>query len=351
MKVVFLYSEPMPNVITVIKALIRIYSAEIHVVYWDRKKQTPFTVNGIDGVTFYERSKYGFDDIKKLINKVCPNAIYVVGWMDYTYLGITALYRSQGIPIFVGFDDIWEGTLRQVVASLFSPILTKIFFSHAWVSGPRQYEYAKRLGFSDKHIVSNLLTCDSNLFEVAFDDLHIKQKNYPNVFLFVGRFAPAKGINLLVDAFEKYRLEYNGDWKLICIGNGPLLSELTDHPNIEVYDFSSQSELVNRMRLSGVFVLASVRDVSPVVVHEAACAGLPMILSSSIGNIPLFMIHKYNGLVFDSGSSDSLALAMHHMATKSADDLVLMGKNSHDLSRRISPEISAASFVSCIESL
>lgn len=348
MRIVFLYSELMPNVIIVLKALVKSYLAEIHVVYWDHKKKTPYMVDTIEGVTFYEKSKYGFREIKNLLADINPDAIYVVGWMDYTYLGIIAIYRRKRVPIIVGFDDWWMGTLRQSMARLFSPILTKVFFSHAWVSGPRQYEYAKRLGFNDRSILTNLLTCDSDLFDQAYKALPIKLNDYPKIFLYVGRFSPEKGVDLLAAAFKKYRTAFKGTWNLICVGNGPLLSVLAGHPNIEVREFTSQSDLVKLMECSGIFILASLRDFSPLVVHEAACAGLPMILSSNVGNIPLFLINNYNGAVFDSGSVDDLALAMYRMSIMPTEDLILMGKRGHGLSRRVNPEIAAASFVADI---
>jgi len=352
MKIIFLYSELQPYLLPVFKILIEKHSVQIHIVYWDQniRKKTPYIPDDIKGLFLYPRSKYGFREIMNVCRDVNPDAIFVSGWMDYIYLGITSIYRRRGVPIIVGFDDIWLGTFRQSIAQVLSPLFTKILFSHAWVSGPRQYEYAKRLGFKDRFVFPNLYSCNFDLFNEAFKSISIKKNNYPKAFLFVGRFAPEKNIKLLVSAFEKYRETFKGTWKLICIGNGPLLDLLLNHPDIEVNQFSSQSEIIKSMARSGVFVLASLKDVSPLVVHEAACAGLPMILSSNIGNIPLFMIHNYNGVVFNSGSVDDLAKSMCLMANKSTEDLIFMGEKSHQLACRITPEITAASFVSILSS-
>jgi len=349
MNIVFLYAELMPNLISVIKTLITTYSAQVHIVYWDLKKRTPYVPDAIEGLTLYKRSQHGFREIKRVLADLNPDAIYVVGWMDYAYLAIVAMYRRRGVPVIVGFDDWWKGTLRQSIARVFSPILTKVLFSHAWVAGPRQYEYAKRLGFSDRNIIPNLLSCDTDLFNQAYQSLKTKRDDYPKVFLYIGRFSSEKGINLLAAGFEKYRTTLKGTWKLVCVGNGPLLNVLVGRPNIEVREFTSQSDLLKLMERSGIFVLTSLRDFSPLVVHEAACSGLPMILSSNVGNIPLFMIHNYNGVVFESGSVDDLAKAMHRISSKPSEELILMGKRSHELSRRINPEITSASFMSILD--
>lgn len=340
----------MPNLISVFRALIKQYSADIHVVYWDNRKKTPYIPDIIRGVTFYKRSEYGFNKIIQLVDNINPDSIYVVGWMDYTYLWVIALYRRRGIPIIVGFDDWWKGTFKQLIAKLISPIIRHFLFSHAQVSGPRQYEYAKRLGFNDKAILQNLLSCDTEIFRKGYSALESKKNKYPHTFLYVGRFSSEKGIALLAAAFEKYRTHYKGDWSLVCIGNGPLVDTLAGRPGIVLREFTSQINLLNSMMDAGIFVLASIRDLSPLVVHEAVCAGMPMILSSNVGNIPLFMIHNYNGLVFDAGSVDELAKAMYLMSIKSKEELILMGERSHKLSHRFDPEIVAASFVSCIRS-
>lgn len=349
MNIVFLYSELMPNLMPVFRSLIETYCAQIHVVYWDHRKKTPYTPEPLDGLTLYRRSEHGYREIRRVVADIRPNIIYVAGWMDRTYLPIVAQYRRKGVPVVVGFDDWWRGTPRQVLGRIISPVLRKVFFSHAWVSGPRQYEFAKRLGFDNNAILPNLLSCDTELFGRGCNALSSKRSQYPGVFLYVGRFSPEKGIDLLAAGFEKYRTSFSGNWELVCIGNGPLLSVLLDRPGIEIRDFTGQAELVEAMEESGAFVMPSLRDFSPLAVHEAACSALPMILSTNVGNIPLFMIHNYNGIVFDSGSVDGLAEAMHRMSSKAADELVVMGERSHELSRRVNPEVCAASFMSCVQ--
>ena len=87
MRLVFLYSELMPDRVAVFRMLVKLYAAEVHVVYWDHHgRKTPYTMDAIDGVTLYKRSEYGFARIYQLLGTVNPDAIYVVGWMDHTYL-------------------------------------------------------------------------------------------------------------------------------------------------------------------------------------------------------------------------------------------------------------------------
>jgi glycosyltransferase involved in cell wall biosynthesis len=346
MKILFLYAELMPNLMPLFRALVGNYNAQIHVAHWVHKKKTPYTPDNIPGVYYYPKSDYGA--LRNSLSGLNPDLIYVSGWMDLDYLKVIIKYRQRGKPVVVGFDDWWVGSLKQHIGRIALILIRNNLFSHAWVSGPRQYEYAKRLGFRDKFIIHNLLSCDTELFSQAVNSLFLKEKNYPNIFLYVGRFSYEKGIELLVSAFEKYRDSYGGTWKLMCVGNGPLISLLQGRPNVEVYGFANQPDLVKIMERSGIFILPSLRDFSPLAVHEAACAGLPMILSSNVGSIPLFMIDNYNGIVFNFGSIDELAKAMHYLSLKSPKELILIGMRSNQLSKKVTPDICAASLVSVI---
>lgn len=346
--VLVLYSELMPDRVAVFRKLAQIYNLTVHVVCWDgRKKNTPFEAQPSEQLVIHRRSEFDVDALHRLAARLSPKILYVAGWMDRGYLPIAAALRRKGIPVIVGFDDLWFGTVRQRVGALLSPLLTKVLFSHAWVSGPRQYEYAKRLGFADRRIIPNLLSCDTEMFAHAFKAMAQKRSNYPRAILYVGRFSSEKGIAVLVDGYRRYRAQ-GGDWTLRCIGSGPLRSLLEGVDGLELHSFAAQADLVHWMADSGVAVVPSVRDASPLVVHEAACAGLPMVLSSSIGNLPLFMIDGYNGVVFPQSSAPALAEAMRAITSRSVDELVAMGERSHLLSQRVNLEMAAAGFMASL---
>jgi glycosyltransferase involved in cell wall biosynthesis len=222
----------------------------------------------------------------------------------------------------------------------------KRYFSHAWVAGPYQYEYARRLGFAKNDIIFNLLSGDTGAFGKGREYLTAKESNYPRTFLYVGNFRAVKGTDILVDAFRLYRTEYCGDWDLICVGNGEMRPLLDCVPGIAVREFSSQEDLVRLTRQAGVFVLPSRFDQWGVVVHEFAAAGMPLILSENVGASAIYMIEGFNGTVFRYNAPAELARAMHEMSKKSDAELLVMGHNSHTLAGRITPELVAASFLS-----
>jgi len=301
-------------------------------------------------VTYYKRSEFTIKSLKKLAADINPDIVYISGWMDRGYLFVAKEFRSKGIPVVTGFDDQWKGTVRQRIASLFCPVISQKYFSHAWVAGPYQYEFAKRLGFKNNRIIFNLLSCDTNLFNKGMEYLELKANNYPESFLYVGNFRSVKGTDILVEAYNKYRLNYQGKWKLICIGNGEMHSLLEGLPGVELLDFMNQEDLVQITKRAGVFVLPSRFEKWGVVVHEFTSAAMPLILSEHVGAIPTFFVENYNGISYTNNSPNNLAKAMALMANRNVAELIEMSNNSHTLSSRINPEMSAASFLSILHS-
>ena len=180
MKIFYLYAEVMGYTMATIRALAE-RGAEVHVVHWDNKKFTPYQPPALPNVFMYRRSELTVDDIQSLAKKISPEITVISGWMDKGYLSVAKLLRTRGVPVVAGFDAQWHGTVRQRLASCLGMLgyFTK-FYSHAWVSGPYQFEYARRLGFDKKNIVYDLYSADLSLFNRAYNDnLDRKKNKYP----------------------------------------------------------------------------------------------------------------------------------------------------------------------------
>ena len=341
-KILFLYSQMVPSWLPVFQELVS-NGAVVDVVHWDNNTLTPYVPPDQKGVAFHPRSKFSQEMLNTHMYDFNPDLIFVSGWMDKGYLRTTYKARKQNIPVVFGCDDWWTGSIRQKIASFIPKSFRRSIISHAWVPGPKQYEYCKRLGFSDNEIIFNFLTCDTNNFGAESNTLITENK-----FLYVGRFSHEKGIKTLVDGFNYYVNELGGTWGLTCIGNGPLGNMLAAENFIKVLDFMSSEELAVHFSTSGAFVLPSDRDFYPLVVHEAASAGKPLILSSNVGNAPTFAVHGFNALIFEAMSKNSLGHAFKKMEEYSLEERNILGSNSLKLSFRNTPEIAAASLQSLL---
>lgn len=349
MKILYLYAEVMGYTMATIRALAE-RGAEVHVVHWDTKKITPYHPPALPNVFMYRRSELTVDDIQSLARKISPEITVISGWMDKGYLPVAKQLRTRGVPVVAGFDAQWYGTMRQQFASFLGMLgyFTQ-FYSHAWVSGPYQFEYARRLGFDKKNIVYDLYSADLSLFNKAYNDnLDRKKNKYPHRFLFVGRLEPVKGLTTLMQAWKKLG-ETRLDWELHLIGNGSLKPALENIPGVVVKDFMQPEELMHEVANAGCLILPSRGEPWGVVVHEFAAGGLPLIVSDVVGAATMFLISGTNGFCFEANNPEALGVRLLQVINMTDSEIQSMSVNSHLFSRRITPETSAANLLSVID--
>jgi len=128
----------------------------------------------------------------------------------------------------------------------------------------------------------------------------------------------------------------------------PWLKILHSMPIFMCKEFQSQKELSQQAQRAGAFILPSRYEPWGVVVHEFACAGLPLILSEKVGARPQFLIDGANGYTFYQYSAEDLAYKMSLISTQSDEKLVSMGMLSARLAEHITPDIAAASLMSVV---
>lgn len=346
MKILYLYSELMPYNIPVIKILSEKYKANLNIISWDKKKLTPYILPEINGVNFYKRSSFNFKTLKTHIRLFNPDIIYVSGWMDKLYLLAIIPYKFQGKFIITGCDTQWNGSIIQICKSIVLRVFKNLFFTHIWIPGPLQYEFAKKIGFKNKNILFNCYSADTNLFKSCSSN----EKYYRNTkkrFIYVGRLEKIKGLDLLIQAWKNLH-KFHKDWELVIIGSGDYEDVLANEKSIILHPFKSQDELIEEIKNAHCFILPSIYEPWALVIHEFASAGMPMICSDVCGANSMFLINKYNGFVFKSNSTVDLTNKILNFINLSYTEMEEMSSNSSHLANRITPEISAASFISIL---
>ncbi|MDF1683526.1 MAG: glycosyltransferase family 4 protein [Legionellaceae bacterium] len=351
MKILYLYAEVMGYTMAIIKALVE-RGVEAHVVHWDHKKLTTYQAPECSNVYMYKRSEMSIDAMRDFAQALAPTITVVAGWMDKGYMKVIRQLRAQGKVVVTGFDAQWCGSMRQYAAAVFGALdYFSHYYSHAWVSGAYQYEYARRLGFDKKEIIYDLLSADLNLFHDAYQGcIEKKAKCYPHRFLFVGRFEPVKGLDTLLKAWQLLG-KGRCDWELHLIGNGSLKTTLQATQGVVVKDFMQPELLKKEVAHAGCFLLPSTNEPWGVVVHEFAAAGIPLILSDVVGARSTFLISGLNGYLFKANDAQALANRMRQICELSDQKLMTMAEASHQLSYRISPQTSAANLLSLIDTL
>lgn len=104
-------------------------------------------------------------------------------------------------------------------------------------------------------------------------------------FAYVGHLVPRKGLDLLLAAAQHLKTLTHEPFRLRIIGSGDVqaIKNLAGDLDIEFTGFLSGDALRDAMRSSDVFVLPTRQDTYAAVVHEAACLGLPLLISKHAG--------------------------------------------------------------------
>ena len=136
------------------------------------------------------------------------------------------------------------------------------------VPGRAALEYVESLGVSPERIVVAPNAVDLSIFSVDVE----RRERDGCTFLYVGRLAAEKGIDVLLDAFDDVPGE------LLIAGSGPAEAELRSRTNGRVRFLGqlSREELPQLYAGADCFVLPSRSEPWGMVLNEAAAAGLPL---------------------------------------------------------------------------
>lgn len=346
--VLILYTELAGYTIASLAALSK-FNVEVHLVRWPVNPEAPFQFELSEQIKVYERQSYDEPALIKLTESIKPDLILCSGWNDKGYLAVCKTWFNR-IPVVLAMDNKWRGGAKQQLARLISGFTILKTFTHCWVPGEQQKLYAKKLGFPDEKIKTGFYTCDTLRFSEIYVTQHdAKQKTFPHVFIYAGRYYDFKGVVELWNAFIKLKNKSASDWKLICLGAGDVPPVV--HPDIEHKGFVQPGQMLEVMKHAGVFILPSRVEPWGVVVQEFGAAGFPLLLSDNVGAKEAFLDEEVNGISFKAGEESAIILAMKRITEMSDQKLLEMGKKSHELALKNSPELWARTLLSLIVNL
>lgn len=304
-------------------------------VYFESSSVAPFDFDFNGSIKRISRNEFNPSEI--IGQKSLPDVVLCSGWMEKKYLQVCKAMREKNVPVICSIDNHWRGTLKQRAASLLSFKVIQPYFSHAWVPGLWQYEFARKLGFDENKIHLGLYAADTSLFFPKDEVAYFKERelNYPKTLLFVGRFVAYKWVKELVECFNDLSLNERNGWSLKIIGNGELKDELAPFQNehIQFHDFTQPQLLPAIAQNAGAFCLPSIEENWGVVLQEFAAAGLPLVCSDGVGAVSTHLIDGYNGFIFQRGSKESLRNALRKIFRLDSKELNFLAKNSIELAK------------------
>ncbi len=340
MKAVFLVVDYVPHQVLSIKTFIRTAGAEVRAFHMGYFNQNVPTDLGNFETTHYQTLSR--EEMLNQIRDFQPDLLVTAGWAVPVYNWICKqLIISHNIPIVAVSDTPWYGTIKQRINAFISPYHVKTMFTHLWVAGIRQYDYARKLGFHNQQIIFNSLSADNDKFNGV--DIETKKNSYPKNFVYIGRLIELKGLRNLAIAWSS--IDNKKGWTFTLIGAGDLEKELEAGGDFIIKGHLPQDLLIDEMQNSGCFVLPSLHEPWALVLHEAASAGLPIICTETCGAAPHFVINNYNGYrVYDNSIMD-LQIKLERIINMNGEDLVDFCNRSRELSKAINPQIQTASLL------
>jgi len=334
--IVFLYSEMAGYFIACLRTLAPEVDS-VTVYHWPINSEAPFVFDPIPGVTFIDRT--GLDDtaLQTEVSSKKPSVIVCSGWMDKGYVSVLGKLSKQ-VPTLCIIDTHWNGSLKQRLLCTLAKWRITDRFTHAWVAGAPQADYARRLGFKSSHIIDGYYSADVALFDKVYQSRKASLADSPKVFLFVGRYMAHKGIYEMWDAFIAANAQHNNEWQLWCLGAGEEYDKRISDEHIRHFGFVQPEEMAEITSKASVFILPSKFEPWGVVVHEFAVAGFPMLLNKSVGAATRFLSEGENGYSFDTSRPESIHSAFMQMMSTSAAQREKMSITSHEKGLQLTPE-------------
>lgn len=264
------------------------------------------------------RIKKRFDDhfisfpikVGKTLSKIKPDVVVA---MEYSPAIIQAMHwcRKKKVP-YVSWTD---GTINseknigklQKLSRKYIFKRADAFIGSSHASQENQLSY----GADKKHCHISLLTVDLDKY------IRPEKTEYNKKLICVGSLIERKGVDLL---FEALALCEDKEITVDIVGDGTekdnlvkLARKLGISDRVNFCGFLQTNELTDKYAEAGVFVLPTREDCFGLVLIEAMCAGLPIIVSKYSDGAFETVSEGENGFIIDPYDSKEFAKVIDYM--------------------------------------
>jgi glycosyltransferase involved in cell wall biosynthesis len=259
--------------------------------------------------------------------------VVVCGWTWPEYRRAAGSLAGRALRVLC-LDNQWMGTPHQLLGAAASRHYLRPNYDVVFFPGDSQARFARRMGYGDHRHLYGLYCADYNRFAAVVPP---GGRDPLRSFGFVGRLVEDKGVDVLAEAYQRYRRAVTDPWPLLVAGTGPLASVLHDQPGIDVRGFLQPDDLPGFFAEAGAFVLPSRFEPWGVAVHEAAAAGLPIITTPAAGAASRLLLDGYNGLLIPADDVDALAEALERFSGYDDERRRQMSAASSNLAQQFTP--------------
>ena len=220
-------------------------------------------------------------------------------------------------------------------------------FSVLVCPGQRAVDYVRRIrpGMASKPVLWLPNIVDTALYDTRVREHRAQREQIraqlgvgPGDVLVVGtgQMIERKGYHLLLEAAAAVP----GSYRVILVGDGPFRQEwqaridaLGAGERIRLPGAESPENIARFLAAADWFVHPALQDPSPLVIVEAAVAGLPLAVSTQTGNAPEAVVEGENGFTFDPTDPAAMRRTLERIAASSPQDRLRLGRRSAELAR------------------
>lgn len=244
--------------------------------------------------------------VRRVFDQHKPDIAVINGWHTPAFVKIPFLPGADRVRFIMAMDTPYLATFRQ----RYGKFAFKAFFNRidrVFVTGERCWQLARILGFKERDIRRGVYGIDLQLLSPLHERRLKQPGGWPKKFLYTGRYADEKAIDVLMDGYTRYRRLVKDPWPLTCCGTGKFGDLIRSTEGVTDRGFVQPTDLPDILAEHGAFVLASRFDPWPLVIVESCAAGLPIVCSEACGTRVELVRFCWNGCTFATDDPDSLA--------------------------------------------
>lgn len=267
------------------------------------------------------------------------DAIVLGGWNQPAFWAALLRARRRGTPVLT-----WvESTRADSTGGLLEPAKRLLLRATAAVivPGAASAQLVRGLGVADDRIVVAPNAIDAELFGAAAVERPRRERCR---FLYVGRLADEKGVDVLLRALDGV------DAELVVAGSGEAEERLRAlaPAGVTFLGHVGRDDLVGVYRDADALVLPSRSEPWGMALNEAAAAGLPLVASEAAGATAELVEEDGNGFRVPPGDVEALRAALRRLA---ADPELRsrMGRRSREVAARFTPTAWADAVAAAVE--
>ena len=282
------------------------------------------------------------------IRRERPDAVVVTSWMNPTWWLTYLACLKFKVPIFFmtdanfyaedsqsplkkWFKQRFLGDLIFPIASgfLYAGTANRQLYDYYGVPDEKLFPFAYSWGYDAIVEESKKLLSQRAALR--------KQYDLPEdaiVILYCGRLSSEKGT---MDLIEAYQSVSHPRKALVIVGDGILrnrMQQFAESHNIDsihFLGFKRRDEIGQFYALADFLVLPSHKETWGIVINEALCFGLPVIVSDQVGAGVDLVVPEQNGHIFPAGDVAALTDRMNKLMELPVENRKKMGEKSREM--------------------